>query len=421
MTWEIYHGDCRDVMDDLDPVDAIVSDPPYGLEFMNRGWDHGVPTAQYWKMALECAKPGAHMLAFGGTRTYHRLACAIEDAGWEIRDCLMWLYGSGFKKGLDIGKAIDELKGETREVVGRDKRGSKDNASVFDDKNCGYEIEFDLTKPKSKEAIQWDGWHTGLTPAWEPIILARKPIPTTIAKNVLEYGTGGINVDGCRIETTDTYKYNKCGGSSFGINRGIDGTREAGAESNPLGRWPKNVILDEESAAMLDAQSGISKSVVRSSEDRDELGATFSLGRTGTTPRGHNDQGGASRFFYTAKSSKSEREGGLAHMQDTTVGDGRQKSIDNAYQRGQTKRKNTHPTVKPINLMRYLVRLVTPPGGTVLDPFAGSGSTIVAAKIEGFNGIGIEKEKEYVNIARHRVEHARYEAQQIGLFDETHT
>jgi site-specific DNA-methyltransferase (adenine-specific) len=391
-------------------IDAVTTDSPYGLEFMNKGWDRGVPTVEYWELCLMVAKPGAHLLAFGGTRTYHRLACAIEDAGWEIRDCLMWLYGSGFKKGLDIGKAIDELKGETREVIGS-KLGmpgmSKDGSNQSFDSSIntygsGSVLSTDITEPKPKEAIQWDGWHTGLTPAWEPIILARKSIPTTIAKNVLEYGTGGINIDGCRIEAGPDHEQ-KCK-SVIGLNSNRNGAcfgewKQERTDASGKGRWPKNVILDEESAAMLDEQSGVSRSV-QGKPRKGTNGDGWGMSKTGTE---YTDSGGASRFFYTAKSSKSEREGGLAHMPD-------------AYQRGQTKRKNTHPTVKPIDLMRYLVRLITPLGGTVLDPFAGSGSTIVAAKIEGFNGIGIEKEKEYVNIARHRVEHARFEAQQIGLW-----
>jgi DNA modification methylase len=733
---EVREGDCLDVMLLMpdESIDSIVTDPPYGLSFMGKNWDHGIPGKAYWREVYRVAKPGSHLLAFGGTRTFHRLACAIEDAGWEIRDCLMWLYGclsedteilidgrwepyhkatcnnhalcydiehdeyswqkiedtyiyeyedtayriqsdntdqlvsrnhrcvierngkyvfeyaeevarqceasipilenlsdllydlsmqyegtgnekqilyqemysnysqeesvegpqrgvdrvccmrqesmesecsskadkgtdvfttlqrdtqrgrvgevcsqrsakldrrfykklsgendgakqsgveggcnvlwnekelqsdqiykmskgvqgygkkgrlyngtsidccdgnrqksktngssspcksrsyrqqnrksrtlfkpqlpqtirskgytktevarisevdykgkvwcvkvptgsfvarrngkvfitgnSGMKKGLDISKAIDSFKGETREVIGKDKRGSKDNASVFDDKNCGYKIEFDITEPKSKEAIQWDGWHTGLTPAWEPIILARKPIPTTIAKNVLEYGTGGINIDGCRIETDDNLN-----GGAYSNDNGRDDAAyvmrgNRGEYKQPKGRWPKNVILDEESAAMVDEQSGIRPlGNIPAKTKGSPFGGKNDKIRTDSGSLG--DQGGASRFFkiveqdrfyYSGKSSRTERETGMGSLKED-----------------QDKRGNVHPTVKPLDLMRYLVRLITPPNGTVLDPFAGSGTTIIAAMKEGFKGIGIEKESQYVKICNNRI------------------
>jgi site-specific DNA-methyltransferase (adenine-specific) len=428
-TGEILEGDCLDIMAIMpdESIDSIVTDPPYGLEFMGKKWDklqtkqwkggrekwqdnhpknhianrlskgpryHAGKEMQDWhyewaREALRVAKPGSHLLAFGGTRTFHRLTVAIEDAGWEIRDCLMWLYGSGFKKGLDISKAIDNLKGETREVIGRDKRGSRDNASVFDDKNCGYEIEFDITKPKSKEAIQWDGWHTGLTPSWEPVILARKPIETTIAKNVLEYRTAGLNIDGCRIETDDNLNRPYGGDNKVYGNYKMKRGTITGSDK---GRWPKNVILDEESAAMVDEQSGVL--TTNPAYGTSHNGSIWGKGKNHKVVI-KGSTGGASRFFkiveqdrfyYSGKSSRTERETGMGSLKED-----------------QDKRGNSHPTVKPLDLMRYLVRLVTPPNGTVLDPFAGSGTTIIAAMKEGFKGIGIEKESQYVRICNRRI------------------
>ena len=337
MTWEVRHGDCLDGMRGLDAnsVDAIVCDPPYGLSFMGKDWDHGVPGAAFWAEALRVAKPGAHLLAFGGTRTFHRLACAIEDAGWEIRDCLSWLYGSGF--------------------------------------------------PKSHNG-PWGG--TALKPAWEPILMARKPLVGTVAANVAAHGTGALNVDGCRLPTTD-----KLGGSHVSsraqgwdrpwkddpdaLERGRQRWAEADAKANALGRWPANVALDEDAAAMLDEQSGERPGGAFPAH-RNTSGYSGGLNQ-GATPHGFRsmgDTGGASRFFYCAKASRSER------------GEG-----------------NNHPTVKPIALMRWLCRLVTPPGGLILDPFTGSGTTGCAAVLEGFRFIGFEREAEYVEIARRRIAH----------------
>ena len=328
-------GDCRDSMRamDAESIDAIVSDPPYGLSFMGKGWDHGVPGQDFWIEALRVAKPGAHLLAFGGTRTFHRLVVAIEDAGWEIRDCLMWVYGSGFPKSLNIG----------------------------------------------------GGWGTALKPAYEPIIMARKPLIGTVAANVLRHGTGAINVDGCRIATgagdntarvwRDTPSAGK-GSTHIGQAVHHVGSTSGG---NHLGRWPANVLhdgSDEVTALMPDA----------------------------------------ARFFYCAKASKADRDEGCdgleAHKQDETRNDG-DPGGDNPRNRGAGERNNHHPTVKPTDLMRYLCRLVTPPSGTVLDPFMGSGSTGKAATLEGFSFVGCELQPEYMAIAEARIRHAEGEVEPL--------
>ena len=354
MTARVIHADCLDAMRAMPDasIEAIVTDPPYGLSFMGRDWDHGVPGVPFWIEALRVAKPGAHLVAFGGTRTYHRLACAIEDAGWEVRDCLSWLYGSGFPKSLNVSKAIDKAAGAEREVVGT-KLGRPGMAKDGSNQRSGFDAAFgagagkpmatDITAPTTDAARQWQGWGTALKPAWEPIILARKPLIGTVASNVTAHGTGAINVDACRIGE----------------------------------RWPANLALDEEAAAML---------------------------------------GDPSRFFYTAKASRSERNAGCdaidARPQDPT------RDVDapggnNPRNRGAAARVNSHPTVKPVALMRWLVRMVTPPGGVVLDPFCGSGTTLVAAIEEGFDCVGVEREAEYVAIIEARVAAAQQRPQRV--------
>lgn len=347
----VYEGDCREVMAALpaESVDAIVTDPPYGLHFMGRDWDgFGTPagfqawTEEWGRAALRVLKPGGHALVFGGTRTYHRMASGLEDAGFEVRDALAWLYGTGFPK----------------------------SRNVADDIGAG-----------APEAAPWVGWGTALKPAHEPVALLRKPLhERTVADQVLATGTGAINIDACRIEGEPwTFTHGPKTGRTGGGIMGDPAPREGTAESHPGGRWPANVALDEDAAAMLDAQAG-------------EYAATeaFTLRRGSTTGRsiggnaygaanphestvGYGDSGGRSRFFYCPKVSPKER------------GDG-----------------NTHPTVKPLALMRWLVRLITPPGGVVLDPFAGSGSTLLAARAEGFRAVGIEREPEYVEIIARR-------------------
>jgi DNA modification methylase len=379
----VITGDCRKAMCEMQPesVDAIVTDPPYGLSFMGKGWDHGVPGEEFWTEAMRVAKPGAHLLAFGGTRTYHRLACAIEDAGWEIRDCVMWVYGSGFPKSHDVSKAIDKAAGAER---GRQTVRSKSVSTCYAQDewtrlNAGTVLDAEAITP---EAAQWSGWGTALKPAWEPIIVARKPLCGTVAENVVTHGTGGINVDGCRVGTDAGWSYpNGRGGSGWhgreSFSRNLD--KPIAASS---GRWPANLILDSEAGAMLDEQAGErggSTPIQRAEGFKRFNGTDYAGGNeyrtpTGYTSPGYGDTGGPSRFFYCAKASKADRNA-----------------------------DNHHPTVKPTALMRYLCRLVTPPGGLVLDPFCGSGSTGKAAVMEGFGFVGIEQQEDYAEIARARI------------------
>jgi site-specific DNA-methyltransferase (adenine-specific) len=408
MAFTIHHGDCREVMATLyaESVDAIVSDPPYGLSFMGKGWDHGVPGVEFWTEALRVATPGAHLLAFGGTRTYHRLACAIEDAGWEIRDCVMWVYGSGFPKSHDVSKAIDKAAGAEREVVGQRKQRANNAATSTAPMNASAgDVEL-MTAPATDAARQWSGWGTALKPAWEPIIVARKPLVGTVAENVLTHGTGAINVDGCRVGANGgTAKGSKPQGDGNGISgAGLHGACEI-TQLN-AGRWPANLIHDgSEEVVGLFPQAGGGYGV------RGKGGQTYASGKgfantlalTGQEV-GYGDSGSAARFFYCAKASKADRDEGcegLPLRKEGTWG-GEEDDLSDGKKKIHPSR-NHHPTVKPTALMRYLCRLVTPPGGVVLDPFAGSGSTGKAAILEGFRFIGIEREAEYVEIAKARI------------------
>ena len=326
MVHEIITGDCLEVMKTFpdNHFSAIVTDPPYGLSFMGKGWDHAVPDKKYFEGIKRICKPGSFLIAMGGTRTFHRLTCAIEDAGWEIRDCISWLYGSGF--------------------------------------------------PKSHNHFGIEGYGTALKPAWEPCIVAMKPCEGTFKQNAEKWGQAGINIGGTRIGT-DTIATSVSGGKGFGINFRDDAwvPPQTSYKTQAKGRWPANVIFDEESGALLDQQSGIE----------------------------------ASRFFYCPKTSSRERNEGLEGFPEkiggglcsTVSGDTRTNHI--------TIQKNNHPTVKPLKLMEYLIKLVMPPKeGLLLDPFAGSGSTILAAKRLGFDAIGIEKCQEYSEIARARIQSA---------------
>ena len=396
--YELHLGDCRDVMATLpaESVDAIVCDPPYGLSFMGKGWDHGVPGVDFWVEALRVLKPGGHLIAFGGTRTYHRLAVAIEDAGFEVRDCLMYLYGSGFPKSLDVSKAMDkragieEWKESTPNPAARPGNGPGAVTST------GWEKPQRPPKPvvETDLAKEWHGWGTALKPAYEPAILARKPLRGTVADNVAQWGTGGLNIDGCRVGDDETTRPN----GSIGYHGGGSG----GFGGSASGRWPSNVILDEDAAAALDAQSGVTRS--SAAPRRDNYQNNMVYGKySGATTYGHSDSGGASRFFYTAKASRSEREAGLDGVEQMQAPNGN-KWTDQDYRTGKTiARANHHPTVKPIALMRYMIRLVAPRGAVVLDPFMGSGSTGCAAMVEGMQFIGIDITPEYVDIARRRI------------------
>ncbi len=420
-----YHGDCLEMMKTLpdNSVDAVVTDPPYGLSFMGKRWDYDVPSVDIWREVLRVLKPGGHVLSFGGTRTYHRMVVNIEDAGFEIRDQVQWIYASGFPKSLDVSKAIDKAAGAEREVVGIHHRhggGKLKSGSMSGE--LGTASELPLTAPSTDAAKQWQGWGTALKPANEPICLARKPLEKglTVAQNVQKWGTGAINVDASRVSTGGevVWKVPDHGKQSDSLmcfdkpGAGSDSMfkNKGGREGTAQGRWPANLILDEVAAEMLDQQSGISKSTklntIQKARDPKAKGAERERVREN---EGHADSGGASRFFYVAKASKRERNAGLEGMpekQKYALETSQPQSHD-CFTKGEKNpcipQANNHPTVKPIALMEYLIRMVTPPTGIVLDPFAGSGSTLVAAKRMGFEFIGIEREAEYVEISKKRV------------------
>jgi site-specific DNA-methyltransferase (adenine-specific) len=380
----IHHGDCLEVLKTLpdNSVDSIVTDPPYGLSFMGKRWDYDVPSEAIWRECLRVLKPGGHLLAFAGTRTQHRMAVRIEDAGFEIRDMIAWVYGSGFPKSHN-------LSGD------------------------------------------WQGWGTALKPALEPITVARKPLAGTVAENVLTWGTGAINVDACRVAMQPGDGWNVPNADLRVVNparcSAANGTpanvRHAEMRSTPAasGRWPANLIHDgsEEVVGLFPQTAGATSRTSTVSK------GLFHGGDAGTV---YPDSGSAARFFYCAKASKRDRDEGLEGFEEQRVGT----MQDDAYRwqadghgnkiNLDTKRRNVHPTVKPTDLMRYLCRLVTPPGGTVLDPFTGSGSTGKACVLEGFNFIGIEREAEYVEIARARIARAALDTlhkidQQLTLYD----
>ena len=469
----IHHGDCIETMNAMPPesVDAIVTDPPYGLSFMQAKWDATPPGVQWAEACYRVLKPGGHIAAFGGTRTWHRLAVAIEDAGFEMRDSLAWLYGSGFPKSMNVGKAIDKTRVEDEEpravvtswvreqceslgwnrkrlceafgvtnqpiqgwtetnpkyaiiptwenwqklkaLVGfgddmdaevwrlNGRKGTLgdnwQNANVVGIKKgamSGWNmdgttkfVDREEKAPATPEAQQWDGWGTALKPAFEPIVLARKPLAEkTVARNVLAHGTGAINVDACRIGTTvETWPATRSYGgdpSEVAFTKTAGGVQRAQSTgSAPSGRWPANVLLDHHAAAWVDEQSGDRPGFSGGGATPGEVANdVYGKGwKRREDPTLYSDSGGASRFFYTAKAPKRERP-----------------NVDGVQ----------HPTVKPLAIMRWLIRLVTPPGGTVLDPFAGSGTTIEAALIEGFNPVGIEMETDYLPLIQHRIDRA---------------
>ena len=392
-------------------VDSIVTDPPYELGFMGKSWDStGVAyDVTVWQECLRVLKPGGHLLAFGGSRTYHRLAVAIEDAGFEIRDQIMWVYGSGFPKSLNISKALDKAAGAEREVTGLRKVSPSDLGQ-----NSGWNAldtssgEYKYTSSATDEAKQWDGWGTALKPAHEPIVMARKPLDGTVANNVLTHGTGGINIDECRVGAEiRTYGGMSANQPDVGTFRDDNWTPKE-IEVTVSGRFPANFIHDgsDEVLALFPESKGGAYPAKRGHA----VNTAFASGQeTEGGFRAMGDSGSAARFFYCAKANKSERNAGLENLSEQEAG------IKNESGRGFSEtdphrkimRKNFHPTVKPIALMRYLVRLVTPPNGTVLDPFAGSGTTLVAATMEKFDCIGIEMTDEYLPIIEARVAYAK--------------
>jgi DNA modification methylase len=551
----VFLGDCRDVLRGLpdNSVDSIVTDPPYGLGFMGKEWDSfgkkggisdevrakqqekwGTKFAasaksakpsdgemlafQLWctEWATECLrvlKPGGHILAFGGSRTWHRLAVAVEDAGFELRDSIAWIYGSGFPKSLDVSKAIDKGQGvnrdrqlqftawmrstglsqaecakivrdfakndesakamaqhyysdkqqpaiptadifrtlrpylpevpeaierlvaertgiewtayKQREVIGQQRQGRLAVApGQGEDRSA---IDLDITLAKTPEAQKWQGWGTALKPAFEPVVVGRKPLVGTVAENVLQWGVGGLNIDGSRIGTDSTLRNSHAGTNGEGWGMG----KSESVNGSTQGRWPANVILDEVTAGILDEQTGVTKSgkpsdfvAYGSGEDTGGnrvLGAGLSASVPNVAPYG--DTGGASRFFYVAKASKRDRNEGLEGLQDSKVGSFNGNAIQAPGNKIGAKPdkdnlpgKNFHPTVKPTQLMRYLIKLVTPEGGVVLDPFTGSGSTGKAALLDRYGFIGAELTEEYLPIIEGRL---RWASEQKGEDDDT--
>ncbi|QGJ95408.1 DNA methylase [Mycobacterium phage Buck] len=385
----IHLGDCRDILAELEDasVDSIVTDPPYELGFMGKKWDgSGIAfDVEMWEQCLRVLKPGGHLLAFGGSRTWHRLTVAIEDAGFEIRDSIAWLYGSGFPKSLDVSKAIDKAAGAEREVIGTRRAGITPSGGLVRNGVTEADKQRLVTAPATDAARQWEGWGTALKPSFEPVVVARKPLVGTVAANVLEHGTGALNIDACRIATDeDRSRPPRAANAIYG---GGNGTNSTASESNPAGRWPTNVVLDEAQAAELDAQTGIT--ISRKGKPR--TGANgHGWGMTATGAE-YDDEGGASRFFpvfkYQAKAPTKERP---SYVNE----DGN---------------KVAHSTVKPLALMRWLVKLVTPPGGVVLDPFAGSGTTVEACLLEKFRCIAIENEPDYIPLIEQRLERSTSE------------
>lgn len=408
MRWQILRGDCRQMMATLPDcsIDAIVTDPPYELGFMGKAWDaSGIAyDLRVWREALRVLKPGGHLLAFSGSRTYHRMAVAIEDAGFEIRDQIMWLYGSGFPKSHDAAKAIDREAGLLAPEGASMLPGGASGMSLYPTIKPS---EYQRPDPVSDAAKQWLGWGTALKPAHEPIVMARKPLIGTVAANVLAHGTGALNIDGCRVGTeVETWPASRSYGRSTEISFTSSNKLHRAQDTGPAppGRWPANVIHDgSEEVVCCFPDTAPSQATQRGAVRVFEQGAGQWIGAS--TMRGHNDAGGsAARFFYSAKASRTDRDEGLEHMTAQAAGglqgrhDGSLGSI--------TMRANVHPTVKPTDLMRYLCRLVTPPGGTVLDPFTGSGSTGKAAMLEGFRFIGCELSEEYAAIAEARIRYA---------------
>ncbi len=401
----MYHESNLETMSRMadNSVDSIVTDPPYGLKFMGKKWDYDVPPVEVWVECLRVLKPGGYLLAFAGTRTQHRMAVRIEDAGFEIRDMIMWCYGSGFPKSHNVSKAIDKKLGATRtkdrvkysENVLM-KSGGNNNRPWMDEAQKNGFHEIDSNKPITDEAKLFDGWGTALKPALEPITVARKPIEGTVAANVLKYGTGGINIDGCRVEHGgESLRGGAEDGSSANkVNAGWDRpwkndpekrmeakqrSNENQERSENLGRFPANLIHDgsEEVLALFpETQSGKMSESHKRSTDGSPNGIYGKFDSEHPLSETFGDSGSAARFFYTAKASQSERGKG-----------------------------NDHPTVKPLAVMRYLCRLVTPPKGIIYDPYAGSGTTIIAGIEEGFSAFGSDLDAHHCDIFNLRTRH----------------
>ena len=467
--YQLLLGDCLDRLRELpdSSVDSIVTDPPYGLSkqpdmmevlrhwmagddykhkgkgFMGKSWDSFVPGPSVWKECLRVLKPGGHLLCFAGARTQDMMGLAIRLAGFELRENLMWVFGSGFPKSHDISKAIDKAAGVKRNVVGTKITG-KANAPRAGGRNyvdcAGGQMEVPVTAPATEAAKQWDGWGSALKPAYEPVIMARKPLDGTLAQNTLKHGCGGINVDGCRIGTrTENESGWSKTGSKASKNRSMSGANydRAAKDEAGTGRFPANLIHDgSEEVVACFPETGKSGVAVRRNGNQSRGMFPVSIA-TGSANVGFGDSGSAARFFkacpdndpediearriiYYAKASKRDRDEGCESLPSKESVYPGANSLDAEGNRLRAdgsiipplRAKNFHPTVKGTALMRYLCRLVTPPNGIVLDPFMGSGSTGKAAMLEGFNFIGIEREPEYMQIAEARIEWAQKQKQE---------
>ena len=423
-------GDCLDKLKELDDnsIDSIVTDPPYGLAFMGKTWDYDVPSQDIWEECLRVLKPGGYLLSFAGSRTYHRMAVRIEDAGFEIRDQILWVYGSGFPKSHNIGKALESklVNGSSRysgnkmktegdvNIPGSQWQEAADR-TMADGEGAWSGKSVKVEHPIAKE---WEGWGTALKPAHEPIVMARKPFKGTVVDNVLEWGTGGINIDESRIGTEGGTKRSHQADYPKKDNGKEDRESQNWRKGHDIieiseGRFPANIIFDEEAGKILDEQSGVKHGNNKGAytyKDNEYKVEGFINNVKPNSPSNYGDVGGASRFFYCPKTSKTDRNEGLEHLEDKLT-QGMRANAGPALvgddESGRTTAKNNHPTVKPTDLMLYLIRLVTPKGGTTLDPFMGSGSTGKAAVRGGFDFVGIEREQEYFEIAEARIQYER--------------
>lgn len=423
--WRLHCGDCRDFLKTLpgNSVDAAVTDPPYGLSFMDQPWDRtGIAfDPSFWAEVLRVLKPGAHLLAAGIGRTHHCMMAAVEDAGFEIRDCIYHVFGSGFPKNLDVSKAIDRLMGAEREIVGSNPNhrpvSGVNYRGVYAGGNTGNPF---VTAPATEEAARWEGFGTALKPAVEIWVLARGPLSeASVAENVLKWGTGALNIDGCRIAWSRVPRVGEPGWGGRRKRLGFIGTgREADRTTpSPLGRWPANLVLSHSEECRF---KGFERTKGIAGSAGEAGGKAFVFGwrpaptggcadadgaelvedwecAPGCPVRLLEEQGGLPRFFYCAKVSGTERWGFCRACGGAVPPD------ELAAHRGQGHEVVVHPTQKPLRLMRWLVRLVTPPGGLVLDPFAGSGTTLVAAVLEGFRAAGCEIDPEYAAVTGARL------------------
>jgi len=439
--YKLYQGNMLDILEIIEPnsIDSIITDPPYELNFMNKGWDNSGIAFQKetWQKCYDVLKPGGYLLAFGGSRTFHRIACAIEDAGFEIRDTIMWLYGSGFPKSMNVGLAIDKKNGVESIDTGVVSPNARPNC---DKTNTLYESgtvgkNFTIKKATNK----WEGWGTCLKPSFEPIIVARKPFKGSLVDNVIEYGVGGINIDECRVEPTKEYldskgnENTKKSGSIYGFSNYAN--LHIRANSNDLGRFPANTILTYDETDFDEVCSGFPNGKRNGSISKPYKISNQVYGEYGNCKpfEAYNDSGSASRYFYCAKASKKDRDEGLDEFEESNSMCDRNPELESAnmpQNRSGNLRKNIHPTVKPTELMQYLVRLVNPNSSTILDPFNGSGSTGKAVMYENreknknYKYIGIELTEEYLPIAKARIEYVcnlikedKKKSKQLDIFD----